>query len=49
MKLIKDKNCSRLTGFNLNGHINMIPPTTNHQPDIEKLVSNIQLQKIALY
>jgi len=43
MKLKKNKNCSRLTDFNLNEH--MILPTTNLQPDIEKLVYNIQPQK----
>src|SRR6218665_2729011 len=43
MKLIKNKHCSRLTNFNLNEHI-MILPTTNLQPGIENLASNIQPQ-----
>src|SRR6218665_2168736 len=41
MKLIKNKNCSRLTDLNLNGQNDS---TTNLQPDIEKLASNIQSQ-----
>jgi len=40
MKLIKARNCSCLTDFNLNGR--MILPKTNLQPDIEKLACNIQ-------
>jgi len=47
MQFINGKTCSCLTDFNWNGH--MILPTTNIQPGIEKLASNIQPPKIALY
>lgn len=43
MKLIKNKNRARLTDSNLNGL--MILATTNLNPDIDKLASNIQLHK----
>jgi len=43
MKLIKNKNRARLTDSNLN--VLMILATTNLQPDIDKLASNLQSHK----